>query len=144
MSQDGLGRIFNVVPIAAGQGLLVRDAPAISFLCTGSDTFTLTIAQTFAGTYRAGSFFTPNWTPISRLYKSTATNGTAAWTRTNITAADNTGAQTNTTLFCVMGSAIPDTYKYIKCSVGASGLVTAILHDLQYARKPENLTIVSA
>jgi hypothetical protein len=39
---------------------------------------------------------------------------------------------------------VPDTYTYVKCSVGASGLVTAILHDLTYQRTPGNLPKVSA
>jgi hypothetical protein len=141
---EGLGRIFNVVPIAAGVGLSLKEAEAVTFLCTGSDTFTVTTATTFGGTYRAGSFFTPAWAPITRLHKSTSTAGTAAWTLTTITAADNTGAQTNLTAFTVFGNSLPDTYAYIKCAVGASGLVTAILHDLKVARKPANLTIVGA
>src|SRR6266496_2272967 len=135
---DGLGRLFNVVPIAAGAGLKLKDCSAVTFVCTGADTFSLTIATSFAGTYRAGSFFTPAWAPITRLYKSTSTGGTAAWTRTNITAADNTGAQTNVTAFTLYGSQLPDPYNYVKCSVGASGLVAAIFHDLTVQRKPEN------
>ena len=127
---DGLGRVFNVVPIAAGVGIKLKDCSAVSFVCTGSDTFSLTIATAFAGTYRAGSFFTPAWAPITRLFKSTATAGTAAWTRANIAAADNTGAQTNVTVFSVLVSQIPDPYTHIKCSAGASGLVTALVHDL--------------
>ena len=144
MAMEGLGRIFNVIPIAAGVGISLKEAEAVTFVCTGSDTFTLTTALTFGGTYRAGSFFTPAWAPITRLHKSTSTGGTAAWTLTTITAADNTGAQTNLTAFTVFGNSLPDTYAYLKCSVGASGLVTAILHDLKVARKPANLTIVAA
>ena len=141
---DGLGRVVNVVPIASGRGLALRDCSAITFVCTGSDTFSLTTATTFAGTYRAGSFFTPAWAPISRLYLAAATNGSAAWTVSAIPAADNTGAQTNTVAFTVHESQLPDTYKYLKCTAGASGLVTAILHDLKVQRRPSNLAIVSA
>lgn len=141
---ESIGRLINVVPIAAGVAISLKEAEAVTFVCTGSDTFTLTTATTFGGTYRAGSFFTPAWAPITRLHKSTSTAGTAAWTLSTITAADNTGAQTNLTAFTVFANSLPDTYTYLKCSVGAAGLVTAILHDLKVARKPANLTIVSA
>jgi hypothetical protein len=144
MPSEGLGRAFNVVPIAAGVGLSLKESEAVTFVCTGSDTFTVTTATTFGGTYRAGSFFTPAWAPIVRLHKSTATGGTAAWTLSTITAADNTGAQTNVTVFTIFGNSLPDTYAYIKCSVGASGLVTAILHDLKVQKKPAQMTIVAA
>ncbi len=150
--QEGLGRVFNVVPIASGVGISLDECSAISFVLTGATgVATLTIAQTFAGTYRAGSFFTPAWAPITRVYGSTATDGTAAWTKATITAAatftNGTTAGLTTSInsvFTVYGSQLPDGYGYIKCTATGSGLCTAILHDLTVQRAPANLAKVGA
>jgi hypothetical protein len=145
MAIEGIGRLFNVVPIAKAAGLRMREAEAVTFVCTGADTFSVTIAQTFAGTYRAGSFFSPAWTPISRYYQASATNGTAAWTRVNQAAADNiVQAGAGTTLFTIFAVALPDTYTYIKCGAAGAGLVAAIFSDLDDQRAPANLPIMSA
>lgn len=141
---EGLGRVFNVIPIAAGRGISVVDAAAITFVTTASDTFTLTSSDAFAGTYNTGTLTT--LAGLVNVYKSAATNGTAAWVK------DNTLISTNTvvsggaiaTCFTIMGEWLPDGRSYVKLSVGASGLVTAILHDLSVQRGPANLAILSA
>jgi hypothetical protein len=136
--QQGLGRLFNVVPIAAGAGLYVGNVSAVTFICTGNDTYTITCASTFAGSYA-----TPG-NIITQTYTSTATNGTAAWVKNAVTATNAPSAASGTIAFSVFGSQLPDPKKYVKVSVGASGLVMAILHDLTYQRAPANLQIVSA
>src|SRR5260221_12596619 len=53
---EGLGRIYNVVPIAAGVGISLKHCSGITFVCTNSAinaVFTVTVAPTFAGTYVA-------------------------------------------------------------------------------------------
>jgi len=140
---EGLGRVFNVVPIAGGKAISMKLCSAVTFVCTGTDTFSLTIATAFAGTYRNGAFFTPSWAPLTRLYTVAATDGTAAWVRVTQTGADNTGARTNPT-FTLFGSQLPDTYCYVKCTAGATGLVTAIAHDLTAGRTPANLALLGA
>jgi len=142
---EGLGRVLNVVPIASAKAISMKQCSGVTFVCTGADTFSLTIATTFGGTYRAGSFFTPNWTPLNHVYRSSATDGTAAWTRLAVTAADNTGAMSaGTTVIELFGSQLPDTYCYVKCTAAATGLVAAIVHDLTVARKPANLALLGA
>ena len=49
-----------------------------------------------------------------------------------------------TTAFEVLTSMLSDPSDYLKVSVGGSGLVTAILHDLTVQRKPANLEILGA
>lgn len=134
---EGLGRLINVVPIAAGAGLSMKAASAVTFVCTGADTFTVTVASTFGGAYATPGAI------ITRYYQSTATNGTAAWTK-QTQAASNAVVQAGayTTVFSVFGSQLPDPKCYIKCSVGASGLVMAVFHDLTVQRGPANLAIV--
>lgn len=137
---EGLGRLFNVIPIAAGRSLYMGNCRGITFVTTASDTFTVTVSDAFAG-----SFATPG-NLVCNVYKSSATNGSAAW------ALDNTLRSTNTvvsggaitTAFYIPSSFLPDLKKYIKVSVGGSGLVTAILHDLAVQRTPPNLAVVSA
>ncbi len=139
MPMEALGRTINVVPIAAGRGLRCDTGEGWTFVCTGADTFTLTAATTFGGSYS-----TPG-NIITYRYTNTATNGSAAWVKTTQSAANtvvNAGATTSA--FFVSNASLPDGYKYVKVSVGASGLVVAIQGDLSVQRTPANLPILSA
>jgi hypothetical protein len=135
---EGLGRLFNVVPIAAGRGLALNKASAVTFVCTGNDTFTITVAAGFAGSYA-----TPG-NIITRVYTNTATNGSAAWVKATQAAANTVVIASGSVAFTVFGSQLPDPKNYVKVSVAASGLVMAILHDLTVQRAPANLAIASA
>ena len=137
---EGLGRGFNVVPIAAGAGLSMKNASAVTFICTGNDTFTVTVANTFSGSYSQPTGFNP----ITRKYTNTSTAGTAAWVKATQAASNAVTISSGTVAFTVFGTQLPDPKAYIKVSVGASGLVTAILHDLIQQRTPANLPIVGA
>jgi len=134
----GLGREFNVVPIAAGVGLSLRDCAGVSFVCTGNDTFTITVADSFAGSYATpGNIITTKQT-------NTATNGSAAWVTASQSASNAVTISSGTVVFYVSGDALPDGKSYVKVSAGAAGLVTAVFHDLSTSRKPDNLAIVGA
>lgn len=138
MSMQILGRTVNVVPIAAGVALAMKNASGILYVCTGNDTFTLTTSATFGGTYATpGNVFTQKWT-------NTATNGTARWVTASQTASNAVTISSGTVAFYLPSTSIADPLAYAKVSVGASGLVTAILGDLDVMRKPDNLTIISA
>jgi hypothetical protein len=142
-AMEGLGRLFNVVPIAAGRGLLISANSGITFVTTGSDTFTLTSATSFAGSYTTPGTLTCN------VYKNAATNGSAAWVKDNTLISTNTIVTTVSTAFHITGSFIhgsaSNTGKmYVKLSAGGSGLVMAVLHDLTVQRTPPNLVIASA
>jgi hypothetical protein len=135
---EGLGRDFNIVPIAAGIGLSLRDAAGVSFVCTGNDTFTLTCSDSFGGSYA-----TPGNT-ITRKVTNTATNGSAAWVSATQAASNAVTIASGTVEFYVSGDSLPDGKSYVKVSAGGAGLVTAVLHDLNTQRKPDNLAIVGA
>lgn len=134
---EGLGRAFNCVPIAAGAGLSMKAASAVTFICTGNDTFTVTIANSFGGSYSQPTGFNP----ITRKYTNTSTNGTAAWVKATQAASNAVTISSGAVAFSVFGTQLPDPKCYIKVSVGASGLVTAIFHDLTQQRTPANLVI---
>lgn len=137
---EGLGRCFNVIPIAASRGISLKEATAITFICTGNDTFTLTVADTFAGSYGASTAGL-----VASKYTNTATNGTAAWVGPTAQAAsDAVVIASGTVAFHVSANSLPDGKAYIKCTPSGAGLVVAILHDLSVMRTPANLRILSA
>jgi hypothetical protein len=136
MAMEGLGRAFNVIPIAAGSGFSLKGATAVTFVCTGNDTFTLTVASTFAGSYA-----TPG-NIITHVYTNTATNGTATWVKTAQAASNAVTIASGTVAFEVYGIQLADPKAYVKVSAGGSGLVMAILHDLTASRGPANLAIL--
>ena len=135
---DGLGRLFNVAPIAAGVGLMMNNSSAYTFVCTGNDTFTITTATSFGGSYTSpGSI-------ITRKYTNTATNGTAIWVKATQTAANTVVIASGSVAFTVFGSQLADPINYIKVTASSAGLVTAIAHDLTVQRNPANLPKLSA
>lgn len=147
---EGLGRLFNTIPIAASKPMKFRGASAVSFIVTGNDTFTLSVASSFGGSYTQPSGFAP----IRNVYWSTATDGTAAWQLTTLSPSVYTfkigsGGTTGLTtaaaaVVTVFTSEMQDPYDYIQCVPTGSGLVTAVLHDLVVQRKPANLEILGA
>lgn len=133
MAMEGLGREFNVIPIAAGVGLSLKDAEGVSFVCTGADTFTITASATQGGTYA-----TPG-NIITRKQTNTSTAGAAKWVNATQSASNAVTIASGAVLFYVDAADLPAADCYVKVSVGASGLVQAIVHDLQIQRDPANL-----
>lgn len=137
---EGLGRAFDAIPIAAGAAFKLRGASGCTFFCTGADTFTLTVAPTFGGSY------TSPGNVLTSFYQRADTNATHAWTK-QAQAASNAVVQANagyTTAIEVLTSMLTDPAAYLKVSVGGSGLVMAVLHDLTVKRDPRNLEILGA
>lgn len=134
----GLGRVSNVIPIAAGAGFKFRGASGVMFVCTGNDTFTVTVASSFAGSYA-----TPG-NIITKKSTCAQTNGTAAWVDATQAASNAVTISSGTVVFHVLTSQLSDPSDYIKCSVGASGLVSAYLYDLVVQRRPSNLEILGS
>lgn len=134
---EALGRVCNVIPIAAGKALSLRQASGVMFVCTGNDTFTLQAASSFAGSYS-------NLAVITRYYTSTATDGTAAWVAHTQNAAATVTQTSGSTVFHVLTSQLSDPNDYLEVNVGASGLVEAFVYDLTVQRKPANLLKLGA
>lgn len=135
-----LGRVIDVVPIASGQYISMKNASGITFVCTGADTFTVREAKDSSGTsvQNIGNV-------ISQYYQNTTTNGTAGWTvQTQAASYQVVQGSAYTTVIEVFGSQMDDGFAYIYCHSAASGLVTAILHDLTVQRSPANLATLVA
>jgi hypothetical protein len=135
---EALGRHLNIVPIAATVGLSLKNAGGVTFVCTGNDTFTVTCASTFAGTYA-----TPG-NIITRKFTNTATNGTAAWVEATQTASNAVTISSGSVAFFIGEDMLPDGKTYVKVTIGASGLVAAVFTALKAQRSPANLAALSA
>jgi hypothetical protein len=134
---EGLGRLFNVVPIAAGTLISLKDSAGITFVCTGNDTFTVKSAASYNGSVTA-------LTAITRYYKCTSTAGAAAWTDSgDVTAVNNVAITSGALAFYIDAGDLPAGADYVEVTVAASGLVAAILHDLNVQRQPANLRVLS-
>lgn len=136
--QYALGDEVNVVPIAAGKGLSMKSCSGILFICTGNDTFTLTVANTLSGSYA-----TPG-NIILKKYTNTATDGTAAWVDATQAASNAVTISSGSVAFEVGQAQLTDPAAYVKVTASGSGLVVAVLHDLKVRRTPGNLPAVSA
>lgn len=140
---EGLGRVFNIVPAAAGLYIKATECSAISFVCTGAgsgSTFNFAEATSSggAGVQDVGAV-------IDHYYTTTDTDGSVAWTRTTQSAADETQsiASGSVAVVTIEMSKLDDTFDYVSCTDASAqgGTVIAILHDLTVQRKPANLSL---
>ena len=138
-NMEGLGRAFNVVPVADDIGISMKGASGVTFICNGTDTYTVTASPTFGGSY-----VTPG-NILVRKYTNTTKGGTAKWVLATQAASNAVvnGGDTITAIF-VGGDMLQDGAAYVKCTSTSSGLVTAILHDLTIKRSADLLPILSA
>jgi hypothetical protein len=136
MAIEGLGRLYNAAPIAAGTLISVKDASAIEFITTGADTFTLASAATYNGT-------TANLGVITDYFTNTSTSGGAKWVAATQAASATIATASGSTLFYVDCAALPSAALYVSLSAAGSGLVTAVVINLLIQRAPANLRQLS-
>ncbi|RKN61866.1 hypothetical protein D7231_31840 [Streptomyces klenkii] len=134
---DGLGRVFNVIAVADGVLVPLRDATAVSFVCYlgAGDTFTVQEAEDAAGTGAA------DLDVVDHYYTSDGVGG--AWaeqTQTADAAVTISGAAgLDCAVFTVHAEELSDGFTHVKCTSTSTGTVVAILHDLAVQRTPQNL-----
>jgi hypothetical protein len=136
MGIEGLGRLFNFVPIAAGTLLALKDMQGYTFCVTGNDTFTLKTAATYNGSVTACATIANYWT-------NTSTSGAAEWVAATQAAASTVVIASGAAMFYVDSGDLPSAAKYLEVTVAASGLVYAIPHDLFSQRIASNLPQLS-
>lgn len=130
---EALGRLFNVVPIAAGKSISLKKCSAVTFVCTGADTFTVKSQPSAGGSATA-------MPSITRYYSCTATDGSAAWTDSgDVSPQQSVTIASGAVAFTIQAADLPASASYVEVTVAASGLVTAILHDLVPAQQPKYL-----
>jgi hypothetical protein len=153
---ESLGRLNNVIPVAAGAAFKMRGASVAQIVCTiasGSDTFTVSEADNFAMDGSA----TLNC--IKNIYWATALDGTEAWNKftwaggTPLDAITLNASSTGTPsalsdakvgVFHIFTSQLSDPNDYLQVNVGGSGLVAVILGDLVSQRNPANLEVLGS
>ena len=134
---DGLGRVFNVIAVADGVLVPLRDATAVSFVCylAAGDTYTVQEAQDAAGTGAQ------NLAVVDHFYDSTGVGG--AWSEQTQAAAAtvvNDGTAGHDCSVCTINAEqLSDGFTHVKCTSTSTGTVVAILHDLAVQRTPQNL-----
>jgi hypothetical protein len=141
----GLGRVFDVIGVAAANPFRLRDANAVSFIVESSGAATITVQgqKTFSGSGL-------NWTAANGFgqpsvwYQNTSNAGTAAWTKQTASwsTATLTLAATNAYMSVVTfyATQFADGYSYINISANANTtFIVAVLHDLAVQRTPANL-----
>lgn len=132
-----LGRLLNVVPVADGVEVNLRDATGVTFVCVGAnaETFTIAEATDAAGTGAA------TLSTVTTYYTNSASAGATAWARVDQAAS---GVITTTTALPVAvieidAAELSAGFDYIRCTSSSTGTVVAILHDLTVQRTPANL-----
>jgi hypothetical protein len=145
---EGLGRLFDVeASISQKTGTVhpvsLKDAAGVTFVCwvpgNAGDTFIVKMSGTAAGTYTA-------FNPISRYYTKLLQDGTTVWTDSG-DLATNVGTITipsGEVAFYVGADDLPAGSCYVEVVPGTSGIVTAILHDLEVQRNPKYLRAPNA
>lgn len=133
---DGLGRVFNIIPVASGLSIPLKEAQAVtfvSFLDAGSQVVTLT--QTKQGVSSA------TLPTITRASKGPGIGGT--WTELTQAAAATTPAAdaTNDSLVFTVGAEQLDVDNSYDCVVAtaSAGTLLAIVHELRTLRAPSKL-----
>lgn len=144
---EALGRLCNVIPIAAGKPFKMRGASGCLFVVTGAAAQpTINERSSFGGADVALAV-------IKDVYWAVNTDGTSAWNKLVISPAVSTitlGSTTGLTTagmaaFHVFTSELSDPYNYLNCvNTAGSALITAILYDLVAQRGPANLEIIGA
>ena len=118
MAMEFLGRYGNVLPVASGVAINLSNCVGVAFFGTNDNTYTLTLATTFAGSYTQPS----GWNPITHYYTNADNGvGTGAWSDKVTQAASNAVVIATDISVCIqlLTSMVPDTYKYVKCTSSA-------------------------
>lgn len=137
---EGLGRLFDVVPVAASAPLNMRaGVGGVTFVCTGDDTFTVQAGATHGGSFTALA-------GITRYYTRSATDGSAVWSDSGDlgSAVSDVTIASGAVCFCVGADYMPPGAYYLEVVPSDSGLVMAIMHDLRDPRAPASLIIPNA
>jgi hypothetical protein len=145
---EGLGKLFNIVPNAISHPFKLRGASGVAIVAIGSDAvITIKEDSTFGGS------FSTTLATVKTIYWTTASDGTAAWSKLipaspigTWTHGTTTGLTTAVvTVAHVFTSMLADPNSYIKITAtGTSPVCYALPYDLTPQRAPANLEIQGA
>jgi hypothetical protein len=133
---EALGRVFNVVPVASGVHVSLRQAEAVTFVVFENGGATVIGCKESIGGASEQNLLR------TRRFTSTGT-GSGLWTsRTQTASATITktdDADQNCTAFTVSAEELSNGFDCVECTVDGSATCVAILHDLTVQRAPENM-----
>lgn len=139
MGSASLGREHNVILIAAGKSVSLKDSGGVTFYCYGAnEVFTLKSQPTAGGS-------ATNLATITSYQDQSATDGTAQWTdQTQAAAATITPASSHAVAFYVDAADLPSGADYVEVVHTSAGLVVAVTGNLLVQRDPANLAALNA
>ncbi|HEX6970289.1 MAG TPA: hypothetical protein VF174_15950 [Micromonosporaceae bacterium] len=134
---DALGRLFDIVPVADGVFINLKDCGGVTFLgiLAAGDTWTLQEATAASGGTEQ------NLSVITKSYVQATGTGADTWTKLTqaANAAEVTSSAQDAVVIEVDVEQLSAGFDYVKLTSTSTGTVTAILRDLKVQRKPENL-----
>lgn len=146
---EGLGRVFNLVPDAISHPFRMRGASGVAIVAIGADAV-VTVKQD--STFGGG--FATTLAAVKTIYWATASDGTAAWNKLNVSAnpigtwthGTTTGLTTAVvTVAHVFTSMLADPNSYLKITcTGTTPKCFVLPYDLVHQRAPANLEILGA
>jgi hypothetical protein len=133
---EALGRLFNIAPTAADTvNVKMKDCSAVTFVCVGADTYTLSETKAGASSQVLAT--------LDHVYENANANGSTAWTRRSVLSGGNQVSAVTTAaavaVFTVEDAELSDGFTHLKVVSTGAGLVIAIAHDLTVQRAPQNL-----
>jgi hypothetical protein len=148
---EALGRLVNVIPVAAGKPFKMRGASGVMVVVTGTNAV-VTVKEDSS----FGGAFATTLAAIKNIYWTTASDGTAAWNKLSL-GASPVGTYTHgsagppslltatVTAFHVFTSELSDPNDYLSITVtGTTPTCTVIPYDLVHQRGPANLEILGS
>lgn len=133
-----LGDVFNVVQVADGVYINMKDVEKVTFIGykTGGDTYTIS-----EGT-AAGGGTTASLAVVEEVYTSNGVGG--VWTKVTQNANAAYVASADCVVITVRADQLSDGKTFLACTSTSTGTVTAILTKLKVKRAPQNLASVIA
>ena len=133
---EALGRLVNVVPVASGAWINLRDCAGITFVHVGVATNTLTLTQATD----VGGSGAANLAVVTRFHYSSGSAGATAWALQTQAAGNVVTIPTSmvVTITHISANSLADTYAFVR-GVASSGTLVAIQHDLNVQRDPTYL-----
>ena len=142
----GLGRSFNVIPVATGVHISLKNASGVTFvLYENGGAQSIVFVESIAGA--SGQ----SLATVNEMY---ACSGVASgvWTRESSDASaalsdNSTVTKKDTTAFdgaaiYIGADELSAGFDSVECTIDGAGLCIAIVHDLTVQRQPENLPTI--
>ena len=134
---EALGRLVDVVTVAAGKSVSLKNAAGVTFICSASavsTSFTVNSQVTAGGSATA-------LPAVTRYYTRTAHDGSVAWSDSgDIAAISNVPvANGSEVAFYVDAADLPAGAAYVEVVVTGTGTAIAVLSDLASQQNPKYL-----